>query len=365
MNERYLFGKAGMTAIAVIMVLQSFGFAMMAKAAELPKETKMQVVAATDTAKSTLQKINNEFDAVMSEDGDNPENLHEGTNEVQKPDDTKPDIDDVQTDKNKATQHQPSSSVTQDDENSSQENNKNDAEVDSNIQNPGSPITEETDPPEVPAKNPENNQEGDNSIQTETNPTEDPTQATEGPTQETEDPTQNCEDGHNYRLVSTETSSVYQLYAIVYHRYSCDNCGHSYSESDITGIEIPAAQLSSYESLMVSLVNQERAVRGLSQLTEMSAFKSWSKTRAMEQSVSFGHIRPNGGSYAFASGNFYTIGENVGLGCSSAQEYFNSFMNSPQHRGMMLLPDAVGISVGLYTTEEGNTYCAMHIISEY
>lgn len=365
MNERYLFGRAGMTAIAVIMVLQSFGFAMMAKAAELPKEAKMQVVAATNTTKSTLQKINNEFDAVMSEDGDNPGNLHEGTSEVQKPDDTKPDIDDVQTDKNKATQHQPSSPAAQDNENGSGENSKNDAEVDSNIQNPGSPITEEPGPPEAPTENQGNNQEGDNSIQPETNPTEDPTQATEGPTQETEDPTQNCEDGHNYRLVSTETSSVYQLYAIVYHRYSCDNCGHSYSESDIAGIEISAAQLSSYESLMVSLVNQERAARGLSQLTEMNTFKSWSKTRAMEQSVSFGHIRPDGGSYAFASGNFYTIGENVGLGCSSVQEYFSSFMNSPQHRGMMLLPDAAGISVGLYTTEEGKTYCAMHIIAEY
>lgn len=358
MNERYLFGRAGMTAIAVIMVLQSFGFAMMAKAAELPKETKMQVVAATNTTKSTLQKINNEFDAVMSEDSDNLENLHERTSEVQKPDDTKLDVDDVQTDKNEVTQRQPSSPATQDNENSSDENNRNDAESDSNMQNPGSSVTEETDPPEAPTKNPENNQEGDNSIQPETNPTEGPTQTTEGPTQ-------SCEDGHNYRLVSTETSSVYQLYAIVYHRYSCDNCGHSYSESDIGGIGIPAAQLSSYESLMVSLVNQERAARGLNQLTEMSAFKSWSKTRAMEQSVSFGHIRPNGGSYAFASGNFYTIGENVGLGCSSVQEYFNSFMNSPQHRGMMLLPDAVGISVGLYTTEEGNTYCAMHIISEY
>ena len=116
---------------------------------------------------------------------------------------------------------------------------------------------------------------------------------------------------------------------------------------------------------MVSYVNKARAEAGLSELWTSGEFNAHANVRANEQIERYGHIRPDGSTFAYSNGSCYTIGENTSAGYSSVYGFFNAFMNSSGHRGYIMYEEAVGIAVSFAVAEDGTSYCVMHIICEY
>jgi uncharacterized protein YkwD len=121
-------------------------------------------------------------------------------------------------------------------------------------------------------------------------------------------------------------------------------------------------QLSSFETELVSLVNQERAKNGLSPLTLNAALTSaaLSHSRDMSARDFFDHIGSDGSAFweriiragygALAAG-----GENIAAGYASPSAVFNAWMNSSGHRDNILNPNFSDIGIG-YVYEPNDTY---------
>lgn len=170
---------------------------------------------------------------------------------------------------------------------------------------------------------------------------------------------------HNMVFDNSVVNAEYAFTKSVTDYYVCSVCGYERNETRDVKRDISDAELASYANEIVRYVNAARAEAGLSELWTSSEFTSYAKTRANEQIERYGHIRPNGASYAFASGNYYTLGENTSAGYSSARGFYNAFMNSASHRGYIMYEDAVGIAVGISVSDDGTPYCVMHIICSY
>lgn len=130
------------------------------------------------------------------------------------------------------------------------------------------------------------------------------------------------------------------------------------SQSDIK--EEAEEASSSMTEQVVELVNQERAAAGLSPLTSDSELNKVAQMRAQELVQKFDHTRPNGSSCFSALDeagvSYFTCGENIAAGQSSASGVMDSWMNSPGHKANILSSSYSKIGVGFYKVNSGYRY---------
>ena len=100
----------------------------------------------------------------------------------------------------------------------------------------------------------------------------------------------------------------------------------------------------------LELLNQKRASMGLSPFTMDQTLLNGASVRAYEQSVSFGHTRPDGSKYS-------TVCSNAHAECvhywypsdqSTPQNTLREFLNSPPHRAILLDSQYHAVGVGAY-----------------
>lgn len=104
---------------------------------------------------------------------------------------------------------------------------------------------------------------------------------------------------------------------------------------------------------VLTLVNKERAKKGLGALTMNKSLLESAMKRAAETAVCFSHTRPDG-SICFDL-NSAMCAENIAAGQSTAKSVMNSWMNSPGHKSNILLTNAGKIGIGCFV-HNGVTY---------
>ena len=121
-------------------------------------------------------------------------------------------------------------------------------------------------------------------------------------------------------------------------------------------------QLSSFETDVVDLVNQERANVGLSPLTLNAALSTAALRHSQDMSTNnfFSHTGSDGSSFVeriVRAGytNMVTGGENIAAGYVSPSAVVSAWMNSTGHRANILNPNYRDIGVG-YVYEPNDAY---------
>lgn len=134
-------------------------------------------------------------------------------------------------------------------------------------------------------------------------------------------------------------------------------------------IAIPAqSEFTAAEDQVITLVNNERAKRGLGKLT-----KNWQlarvaryKSQDMASKKYFSHNSPTYGSPFTMMQNFgirfSAAGENIAMGQRTPQEVMNAWMNSPGHRSNILSPTYNQIGVGMAKNSAGVIYWTQEFI---
>jgi len=105
---------------------------------------------------------------------------------------------------------------------------------------------------------------------------------------------------------------------------------------------------------VIALVNEERAAIGLSALSSNSQLTSAANIRSPEIAVYWSHTRPNelGSCFTAISGlSYWTAGENIAAGQTSATEVMEDWMNSKGHKANILKTDFTMIGVSCYLYE--------------
>lgn len=132
-------------------------------------------------------------------------------------------------------------------------------------------------------------------------------------------------------------------------------------------INIPASA-SSYEDQVITLVNKERASRGLMTLKKNStlAYVARLKSQDMATRGYFSHTSPTYGS-PFTMMQYYGIkftaaGENIAMGQQSPAAVMNAWMNSPGHRSNILGAMYNQIGVGMAKNSSGVLYWTQEFI---
>lgn len=127
----------------------------------------------------------------------------------------------------------------------------------------------------------------------------------------------------------------------------CERCG----EKKTASIAKLKADISTYASEVVRLVNNERAKQGLAPLTANSELMKYAQLRSTELVSLFAHQRPDGSDpldYIMNMDNVWCAGENIAWGQKTPDEVMTSWMNSSGHRSNILDPDHTMIGVGCY-----------------
>ena len=97
-----------------------------------------------------------------------------------------------------------------------------------------------------------------------------------------------------------------------------------------------------FKQQLVWLVNQERRKHGLAPLRLSSALNNSARAKARDMAKYdyFNHDTPHGRWYAFiykyAGDRWRTIGENIARDQDTAEQVFEEWMNSPEHRANIL-----------------------------
>ena len=100
----------------------------------------------------------------------------------------------------------------------------------------------------------------------------------------------------------------------------------------------------------LKLLNQKRASMGLGALTMDRDLLDGASIRAYEQTISFGHVRPDGAKYS-------TVCDKAHAECahywypseqSTPQKAWEEFLNSPPHRAILLDGQYHAVGVGVY-----------------
>ncbi|HHV64098.1 MAG TPA: hypothetical protein GXX46_03355 [Peptococcaceae bacterium] len=118
----------------------------------------------------------------------------------------------------------------------------------------------------------------------------------------------------------------------------------------------------SMEDEVISLVNKERAARGLEALVKSEVLANLARLKAQDMAAQgyFGHESPIYGDpnkmlKSFGV-SYQMAGENIASGQTSAEMVMNSWMNSPLHRENILKQEYLEIGVGLAKDGNGQTY---------
>ncbi len=111
---------------------------------------------------------------------------------------------------------------------------------------------------------------------------------------------------------------------------------------------------------VVELINQNRAMAGLSSVVYDPDLMVVANTRAVEIASLFSHYRPDGTSCFTALDimgcTYWCAGENIAYGQRHADWVMRDWMNSPSHRDNILYPDYGKVGVGLYEGPDGVLY---------
>ncbi len=114
-----------------------------------------------------------------------------------------------------------------------------------------------------------------------------------------------------------------------------------------------------------SLVNQNRAQNGLPALSYREDLQAAADLRAEEITRLFSHTRPNGTScftvVTEAGISYFSLGENIAYGQTSAESVMNSWMQSQGHRENILSASFTGMAVGCYTFNGTNYWVQIFI----
>lgn len=129
--------------------------------------------------------------------------------------------------------------------------------------------------------------------------------------------------------------------------------------------------LASYEQQVFTLVNKERANRGLQLLTYNTEVARCArfKSQDMINKGYFSHTSPTYGSPFKMMENFgirfSAGGENIAYGQRTAQEVMNSWMNSAGHKANILSAAYTQIGVGVAKASNGTLYWTQMFIKPY
>lgn len=110
----------------------------------------------------------------------------------------------------------------------------------------------------------------------------------------------------------------------------------------------------SVKNEVVRLMNQERQKAGLPLIKMDDTLNAAADVRAREISEVFSHTRPDG-TLCFSilsepkySGIYWSMGENIAAGYSSAGEVMTGWMNSPGHKANILDESFNKVGIGIY-----------------
>ena len=129
------------------------------------------------------------------------------------------------------------------------------------------------------------------------------------------------------------------------------------------GCAASASNAASFQTQVVSLVNTERANRGLGALTAESRLTQAAQTHAQDMGCNFfmSHTGSDGSDpYARMLAAGYTPnwwGENVAAGYATPSEVMTAWMNSQTHRDNILNPNFTQIGIGyVYNAQDTVQY---------
>ena len=137
-------------------------------------------------------------------------------------------------------------------------------------------------------------------------------------------------------------------------------------------VMIPDSQsLASHEQEVLTIVNKERALRGLSPLTLDSELSRIAriKSQDMIDNKYFSHISPTYGSpfemmESFGL-RFSAAGENIAYGQKTAAEVMETWMNSAGHRANILSDAYTHIGIGVAKMYNGTLYWTQMFMNPY
>ena len=121
------------------------------------------------------------------------------------------------------------------------------------------------------------------------------------------------------------------------------------------------ATLADTQAEMLSLVNEQRRLSNVPELSSNNLLNQAAQVRAFELVESFSHTRPDGGS-CFSILNqlgisFWSCGENIAYNYSAVPaNALNQWMNSPPHKANMLSADFTAMGVGFVETVDHRCY---------
>jgi uncharacterized protein YkwD len=121
----------------------------------------------------------------------------------------------------------------------------------------------------------------------------------------------------------------------------------------LAALSLARAHAQDMAAQVLTLVNQQRAANGLPALNRDSALDSaaYQHSNDMATSNTFSHTGSDGstpGQRINAAGYYwYTCGENIAAGQSSAQAVMDAWMNSSGHRANILSPDFKDIGIAV------------------
>ena len=126
--------------------------------------------------------------------------------------------------------------------------------------------------------------------------------------------------------------------------------------------------VSTIQSIIMRLTNEQRAAYGLAPLSYDYGLQSAADTRAAEQPLSFSHTRPNGTDWstAYPANAYYFSGENLAScdGILTDESFASScvkwWMESEGHRDNILNPNYTVMAVGVAITAN-----AMYAVQEF
>ena len=100
----------------------------------------------------------------------------------------------------------------------------------------------------------------------------------------------------------------------------------------------------------LELLNQKRASMGLSPFTMDQALLDGASIRAYEQSISFGHTRPDGSKFSTVCSNAHAecVHYYYPSSKSTPTSALEAFLNSPPHRAILLDSQYHAVGVGVY-----------------
>lgn len=118
-----------------------------------------------------------------------------------------------------------------------------------------------------------------------------------------------------------------------------------------------------FSARLVELVNIERGKAGLSTLTVSELLNTVAEVRAAELEEQYSHTRPDGRDWVTIRSDFNIpgrgAGENLNKNFTTPESCMSSWMNSPDHKTNILMPDWGKLGVGIHEGSDGTLYWAM------